>query len=121
MQQREEKQLDLFLENSLVKLSDLKKTIAHMIQKIGKFGRLSENYFYFNYLIILEYEHQTINWPAFLDNFALISGHVSHRKIHIVRSTLEFNFTARRTFKATFPRIHTANLPIHSSTTPAQP
>lgn len=37
MQQREEKQLDMFLENSLIKLADLKKTIAHMIQKIGKF------------------------------------------------------------------------------------
>ena len=35
--QREEKQMDMFLENSLVKLSDLKKAIAQMIQKIGKF------------------------------------------------------------------------------------
>lgn len=28
--------MDLFLENSLVKLSDLKKTIGQMIHKIGK-------------------------------------------------------------------------------------
>lgn len=35
--QREEKQLDMFLENSLIKLNDLKKAIAQMIHKIGKF------------------------------------------------------------------------------------
>lgn len=37
MQQREEKQMEMFLENSLIKLSDLKKTISQMIYKIGKF------------------------------------------------------------------------------------
>lgn len=35
--QREEKQLEMFLENSLTKLNDLKKAIAAMIQKIGKY------------------------------------------------------------------------------------
>lgn len=35
--QREEKQMDMFLENSLIKLSDLKKAISQMIQKIGNF------------------------------------------------------------------------------------
>lgn len=35
--QREEKQMDMFLENSLLKLTDLKKAISQMIQKIGKF------------------------------------------------------------------------------------
>lgn len=39
---REEKQMDLFLENSLVKLSDLKKTIGQMIHKIGKPSLLME-------------------------------------------------------------------------------
>lgn len=34
--QREEKQLEMFLDNSLTKLNDLKKAIAQMIQKIGK-------------------------------------------------------------------------------------
>lgn len=34
--QREEKQLDMFLENSLIKLTDLKKAIGQMIHKIGK-------------------------------------------------------------------------------------
>lgn len=29
------------------------------------------------YLLISEYEHESINWPAFLDNFALISGHLA--------------------------------------------
>lgn len=36
MQQREEKNMETFLENSLIKLTDLKKAIAQMIQKIGK-------------------------------------------------------------------------------------
>lgn len=35
MQQREEKQLDMFQENALIKLTDLKKAIASMIYKIG--------------------------------------------------------------------------------------
>jgi hypothetical protein len=34
--QREEKQLEMFLENSITKLNDLKKAIGQMIQKIGK-------------------------------------------------------------------------------------
>lgn len=34
--QREEKQLDMFLENSLIKLNDLKKAIGQMIHKIGE-------------------------------------------------------------------------------------
>lgn len=34
--QREEKQLELFLDNSLGKLKDLKNAIGQMIQKIGK-------------------------------------------------------------------------------------
>lgn len=49
MQQREEKQLDMFLENSLIKLSDLKKTIAHMIQKIGKFYHRHFNKYFNKY------------------------------------------------------------------------
>lgn len=55
--QREEKQLDSLLEASLNRLNDLKVSIASMIHK-------------------MEVEHETICWPAFLDNFAIISGHV---------------------------------------------
>lgn len=41
-----------------------------------------ENIFVYIYKFIVilnftEYEHETINWPQFLDNYALISGHVS--------------------------------------------
>ena len=55
--QREEKQLDDLLERVLHRLNDLKISIAAMIGK-------------------LETEYETINWPTFLDNFALISSHV---------------------------------------------
>lgn len=55
--QREVKQLDIFLDAILSRLNDLKVSIGSMIQK-------------------LETEHETINWPTFLDNFALISSHV---------------------------------------------
>lgn len=34
--QREEKQMEMFLDNSVTKLKDLKTAIAQMIQKIGK-------------------------------------------------------------------------------------
>lgn len=35
--QREEKQLDMLLEASLLRLNDLKRAIGSMLQKIGKF------------------------------------------------------------------------------------
>lgn len=56
--QREEKQLDMLLEAVLNRLNDIKNSIGSMIHK-------------------LETEYDTINWPSFLDNFAVISGHVS--------------------------------------------
>lgn len=56
--QREEKQLDSALEAIIMRVNDLKASIAAMIFK-------------------LEHEYETLNWPNFLDNFALISGHVS--------------------------------------------
>lgn len=56
--QREEKQLEQLLEAVLNRLNDIKISIGSMIQKIEK-------------------EYETINWPTFLDNFALISSHVS--------------------------------------------
>lgn len=56
--QREEKQLDSALEAIIMRVNDLKTAIAAMIFK-------------------LEHEYETLNWPNFLDNFALISGHVS--------------------------------------------
>lgn len=54
---REEKQLDMMLDAVLNRLNDLKKAVSSMIMK-------------------LETEYESINWPTFLDNFALISSHV---------------------------------------------
>ncbi|XP_012243093.1 mediator of RNA polymerase II transcription subunit 8 isoform X2 [Bombus vosnesenskii] len=56
--QREEKQLDSALEAIIMRVNDLKTAIAAMIFK-------------------LEHEYETLNWPNFLDNFALISGHLT--------------------------------------------
>lgn len=56
--QREEKQLDSALEAIIMRVNDLKTAIAAMIFKI-------------------EHEYETLNWPNFLDNFALISGHLT--------------------------------------------
>ena len=39
--QREEKQLEMFMDNSLIKLKDLKTAIAQMIHKIGNFHNLT--------------------------------------------------------------------------------
>jgi len=55
--QREEKQMDVALESIIMRVNDLKTAIAAMIFK-------------------LEHEYENLNWPNFLDNFALISGHV---------------------------------------------
>ena len=55
--QREEKQLESALEALIIRVNDLKSAIASMIYKV-------------------EHEYETLNWPSFLDNFALISGHV---------------------------------------------
>lgn len=57
MQQREEKQLDSALESIIQRVNDLKQSIASMILKV-------------------ENEYDTMNWPSFLDNYALISGQV---------------------------------------------
>lgn len=56
--QREEKQIDSALEAIIMRVNDLKAAISSMIFK-------------------LEHEYEILNWPNFLDNFALISGHVS--------------------------------------------
>ncbi|XP_055913877.1 mediator of RNA polymerase II transcription subunit 8 [Eupeodes corollae] len=56
--QREEKQLEMTLDAVLNRLNDLKNSIGSMIHKI-------------------ETEYETINWPTFLDNFALISSHLT--------------------------------------------
>lgn len=56
--QREEKQMDMLLEAVLSRLNDLKHSIGAMLHR-------------------LESEFEAINWPTFLDNFALISSHVS--------------------------------------------
>lgn len=66
--QREEKQRESMLDALQTRLNDLKISIGGMIHKI-------------------ETEYETINWPTFLDNFALISSHVStniklYRHIH---------------------------------------
>lgn len=57
MQQREEKQLESALESIIQRVNDLKQSIASMILKV-------------------ENEYDTMNWPSFLDNYALISGQV---------------------------------------------
>lgn len=50
--------MDMLLEAVLNRLNDLKHSIGAMIHR-------------------LETEYETINWPTFLDNFALISGHLT--------------------------------------------
>ncbi|XP_049794197.1 mediator of RNA polymerase II transcription subunit 8 [Schistocerca nitens] len=72
--QREEKQLDAALEALILRVNDLKTSIGSMLFK-------------------LEHEYETINWPTFLDNFALMSGHLtsiskmlSHDKSPALRS-----------------------------------
>ncbi|XP_063985357.1 mediator of RNA polymerase II transcription subunit 8 [Diachasmimorpha longicaudata] len=56
--QREEKQLDAALDAIIMRVNDLKTAIASMIFK-------------------LEHEYETLNWPSFLDNFALVAGHLT--------------------------------------------
>lgn len=56
--QREEKQLENLIDAVLTRLNDIKHSIDALILKI-------------------ETEYETIHWPTFLDNFALISSHVS--------------------------------------------
>lgn len=56
--QREERQLESALDAMILRVNDLKAALGAMIYKI-------------------ENEYETLNWPNFLDNFALISGHVS--------------------------------------------
>lgn len=58
--QREEKQLETLIDAVLNRLNDLKLSIGAMLHKI-------------------ETEYETIYWPTFLDNFALISSHVSFK------------------------------------------
>lgn len=55
MQQREEKQLESSLESIIQRVNDLRSSLAAMIFKV-------------------ENEYETLNWPKFLDNYALISG-----------------------------------------------
>jgi mediator of RNA polymerase II transcription subunit 8 len=57
--QREEKQQDAALEAIIMRVNDLKNSIGSMLVK-------------------LEHEYETLSWPTFLDNFALMSGHVSY-------------------------------------------
>lgn len=57
MQAREEKQLETALEGIIQRVNDLKSSVAAMIYKV-------------------ENEYDTSNWPTFLDNYALLSGHV---------------------------------------------
>lgn len=70
MMQREEKQLEALIDAVLNRLNDLKLSIGAMLHK-------------------LETEYETINWPTFLDNFALISSHVS-KKCHM-KSIIHFS------------------------------
>lgn len=70
--QREEKQLDSSLEALIIRVNNLKTSIASMIFK-------------------LEHEYEMLNWPSFLDNFALIAGHVSTSSIKIIKSSVKKN------------------------------
>lgn len=74
MQQREEKQLEFAIENIIQRVNDLKSSIGSMIMKI-------------------ETEYETLNWPNFLDNYALIAGQLtaltkvlSHDKCPLLRN-----------------------------------
>lgn len=55
--QREEKQLEAALTAILVRVNELKNGIIGLLHKIDN-------------------EFETINWPTFLDNYALLAGHV---------------------------------------------
>lgn len=55
--QREEKQLESALEAIILRVNDLKSSLISMIYKV-------------------ENEYETMNWPSFLDNYAVLSGHV---------------------------------------------
>lgn len=56
--QREEKQLEVALDAIILRVNDLKYAIGSMVGKI-------------------ENEFETLNWPQFLDNFAIISGQLT--------------------------------------------
>lgn len=56
--QREEKALEAALEALISRVTDLKSSIA-------------------SFLLKLEHEHENINWPSMLDNFALMSGQMN--------------------------------------------
>ncbi|CAG9119569.1 hypothetical protein JYU34_008714 [Plutella xylostella] len=56
--QREEKQQEAILQAILNRVNDLKTAIQALITK-------------------LETEYETINWPTFLDNYAILSGHLT--------------------------------------------
>uniref|UniRef100_A0A1Y1KP43 Mediator of RNA polymerase II transcription subunit 8 n=2 Tax=Photinus pyralis TaxID=7054 RepID=A0A1Y1KP43_PHOPY len=57
-QAREEKQLESALDSIIQRINDLKASVASMIFKV-------------------ENEYETLNWPTFLDNYALLSGHLT--------------------------------------------
>ena len=56
--QREEKQFESAIDSVCMKVNDLKTTLSSMIFKV-------------------EHEYETLNWTNLLDNFALISGHLT--------------------------------------------
>lgn len=70
--QREEKQLETTIQAILNRVNDLKTATQALITK-------------------LETEYETINWPTFLDNYAILSGHVSSlRKFALFRQVMCF-------------------------------
>uniref|UniRef100_A0A6M2DS69 Mediator of RNA polymerase II transcription subunit 8 n=1 Tax=Xenopsylla cheopis TaxID=163159 RepID=A0A6M2DS69_XENCH len=56
--QREEKQQEAILDAIIMRVNEIKNSIGHMI-------------------MILETQYESINWPSFLDNFALLSSHLT--------------------------------------------
>lgn len=63
--QREEKQLEAALDAIIQRVNDLKSSLLSMIYKV-------------------ENEYETMNWPSFLDNYAVLSGHVCTQTINSI-------------------------------------
>ncbi|XP_053214559.1 mediator of RNA polymerase II transcription subunit 8-like [Panonychus citri] len=59
MMEREEKVLDIVLESLISRCQEIKKSLI-------------------SFLYRLENDYQKLDWPAFLDNFALISGQINN-------------------------------------------
>lgn len=71
--QREEKQQEAILDAIIMRVNEIKNSIGHMI-------------------MILETQYESINWPSFLDNFALLSSHVSYKLLILAYKIIQQYF-----------------------------